>query len=247
MLKKLYLIGIGPGDPKYLTLEAKSLIEKLNLFLIPEKKGKKEELTKKRIEILEVVKGGKTYQCIYLPFPERKRGINYREKVKEWRKEKAEILREALLHIQEEEVGFLIWGDPTLYDGHLDILHEIAEEMKLSFEVIPGLSSFQVLGAKMKVSLTDLATPLTLHTPRSLRNAKEIKHPVVVFLDNYETFSLFKDQPLKIYWGAYVGGKEEIFKSGTLKDISEEIKNLRKELKKNKGYLMEIYLLKPER
>lgn len=116
------------------------------------------------------------------------------------------------MHIQEEEAGFLIWGDPTLYDGHLDILHEITEEMKLSFEVIPGLSSFQVLGAKMKVSLTDLATPLTLHTPRSLRNTKEIKHPVVVFLDNYETFCLFKDQPLKIYWGAMWEEKKKSLK-----------------------------------
>ncbi|MGB9667890.1 MAG: SAM-dependent methyltransferase [Thermosulfidibacteraceae bacterium] len=47
MLSKLYLIGIGPGDPKYLTLEARGLIEKLDLFLIPEKGGGKKELIQK--------------------------------------------------------------------------------------------------------------------------------------------------------------------------------------------------------
>lgn len=245
MLKKLYLIGIGPGDPKYLTLEAKDLIDRLNLFLIPEKKGRKEELTKKRIEILKFIKGEKAFQCVYLPFPEREKGFNYKEKVIEWRKKKGEILKETFLKLEEEEAGFLIWGDPTLYDGHIDIMHQITKELGISFEVIPGISSFQVLGAKLKVSLTDLSTPLTFHTPRTLRKIKDIKNPVLVFLDNYETFNLYKNQALKIYWGAYVGQREEIFIFGKLSERADQIKTLRKKLKEERGYLMEIYLLKP--
>ncbi len=245
MIKKLYLIGIGPGDPKYLTLEAKALIESLNLFLIPEKKGRKEELAQKRIEIIKFVKGERPFQCVYLPFPERERGLNYKEKVKEWRKKKGEILKEALLKVEEEEAGFLIWGDPTLYDGHIEIVKEVARELRISFEVIPGLSSFQVLGAKIKTSLTDLSTPLTFHTPRTLRKLKDIEHPVIVFLDNYETFNLFKDKAIEIYWGAYVGQREEKYILGKLSDTINVIKTLRKNLKEEKGYLMEIYLLKP--
>ena len=245
MLKKLYLIGIGPGDPKYLTFEALELIERLEVFLIPEKIGKKKELTQKRLEILNFVKKGKPYQCIYLPFPERPRGLNYQEKVKEWRKEKAKILKETLMKLEEEEAGFLVWGDPTLYDGHIEIVHHVTEETGLSFEVIPGISSFQVLGAKFKISLTELATPLTFHTPRTLRKLKSLDHPVLVFLDNYETFSLFKKEPLEIYWGAYVGQKSEKFISGKLSEVCEKIKTIRKKLKDEKGYLMEIYLLKP--
>jgi len=37
-MKKIYLIGIGPGDPKYLTVEAIETIRKLNVFLVPLKK-----------------------------------------------------------------------------------------------------------------------------------------------------------------------------------------------------------------
>ncbi len=245
MIKKLYLIGIGPGDPKYLTLEAKDLLDRLNLFLIPEKKGKKEELTKKRTEIIKFVKGDKPFQCVYLSFPERERGINYKEKVIEWRKKKGEILKETLLKLEEDEAGFLIWGDPTLYDGHIDIVKDVAREIGISFEVIPGISSFQVLGAKLQVSLTDLSTPLTFHTPRTLRKIKNIEHPVIVFLDNYETFNLYKNQDLEIFWGAYVGQEEEIFVFGELSEKTDKIKTLRKNLKEKKGYLMEIYLLKP--
>ncbi|MFN3504682.1 MAG: precorrin-6A synthase (deacetylating) [Caldimicrobium sp.] len=249
MVKKLYLIGIGPGDYKYLTEEAKELIEKLSLFFIPEKGGTKEELISLRLELLKKIKGDpKNYKVIYLPFPERERGINYKEKVKEWRREKAKILKNFLLETEGKEAGFLVWGDPALYDGHIEIMKEIEKEIPLEWEVVPGLSSFQVLTAKSKLSLTEIATQVTFHTPRTLRKLEKITNPVVVFLDNYETFKKFKvtDDDLQMYWGAYVGTPYEIIKKGSLKEIADEIIVLRKELKSKKGYIMEVYILKPQ-
>jgi len=246
MVKKLYLIGIGPGDPKYLTLQAKELIERLELFFVPEKIGKKSELTKKRLEIIKFVKGNKPFRVVHLPFPERERGINYQEKVREWRSEKAKILKEALEREEQKEAGFLIWGDPSLYDGHIDIMKEVEKELEIDWEVVPGLSSFQVLSARAKVSLTNIATPLTFHTPRTLRKLKELEHPVVVFLDNYETFQLFKEKELEICWGAYVGNEEEVILKGPINELTTIIKAQRKALKEKKGYLMEIYCLKPK-
>ncbi|MFN4197351.1 MAG: hypothetical protein ACK4FM_05065, partial [Caldimicrobium sp.] len=101
--------------------------------------------------------------------------------------------------------------------------------------------------AKSKLSLTEVATQVTLHTPRTLRKLEKIHHPVVVFLDNYETFKKFKDVEgdLQMVWGAYVGTSDEIIKRGSLKEVAEEIRSLRQELKKKKGYLMEVYILKP--
>jgi len=246
MVKKLYLIGIGPGDPKYLTLQAKELIERLELFFVPEKKEGKSELTKKRLEIVKFVKGNRPFSVVPLSFPERKKGLNYREKVREWRKEKAKILKEALEREEKEEAGFLIWGDPSLYDGHIEIMKEVEKELEIEWEVVPGLSSFQVLSAKAKVSLTNIATPLSFHTPRTLRKLKELEHTVVVFLDNYETFQLFKEKELEICWGAYVGNEEELILKGSIKDLASVIKAQRKVLKEKKGYLMEIYFLKPK-
>ncbi|MFN3406405.1 MAG: precorrin-6A synthase (deacetylating) [Caldimicrobium sp.] len=247
MIKRLYLIGIGPGDYKYLTVEAKELIEKLSLFFVPEKGGTKEDLTKMRLELLKRIKGERNnYKVIFLPFPERERGLNYREKVKLWRKEKAKILKNFLLETEGKEAGFLILGDPALYDGHIEIMKEIEKEIPLEWEVIPGLSSFQVLTAKSKLSLTEVATQVTFHTPRTLRKLEKIDHPVVVFLDNYETFKKFKDSEsdLQMIWGAYVGTPYEIIKKGPLKELVDEILSIRQELKIKKGYIMEVYILK---
>ncbi len=246
MIEKLYLIGIGPGDTKYLTLEARDLIKKLDLFFVPEKKGRKEKLTQNRIEILKFVKGESLYKVVYLPFPERERGIiNYNEKVKDWRMSKAKILKEALIKEEEKEAGLLIWGDPSLYDGYIDIMKEVESDLKIKWEVVAGLSSFQVLSARGKISLTNIATPLSFHTPRTLKKLKEVENPIVVFLDNYETFQFLKDKELEICWGAFVGNASEVVLRGNLKDLLLEIKAQRRVLKDKMGYLMEIYFLKP--
>ncbi|MFZ8831448.1 MAG: SAM-dependent methyltransferase [Thermodesulfobacteriaceae bacterium] len=73
--KKVYIVGIGPGDPKYLTLEAYEVIKKAKNFIIPLKKGPKEELTKIREKVIEFCKQGDTnYRVIKVEFPERKKG-----------------------------------------------------------------------------------------------------------------------------------------------------------------------------
>ena len=66
-------------------------------------------------------------------------------------------------------------------------------------------------------------------------------------LDSYSTFKHFKDEDLDIYWGGYLGTDDEILLSGKLKDIIEDLKKVRKEAKKKKGWLMDTYILrKPE-
>lgn len=224
------------------------MIEKLTLFLVPDKKGAKEELTKMRSTLIEKIKGKNNFEILYIPFPERKKGIHYKEKVKEWRLTKAKILKNVLMALDKEEAGFLIWGDPAIYDGHIEILKEIEKDLPIEWELIPGISAFQVLSAKCKISLTELATPLTFHTPRTLRKLNSIDHPTVVFLDNYETYKKFLSdkRPLKIYWGAYVGTPKEIFIEGKLERVSDKISILRKEFKEKNGYLMEIYFLKAD-
>ena len=62
---KLYGVGIGPGDPKLLTLKAKEALEKADIIFAP--KGSDEGISVARGIIEQVIEGKKTY--VELTFP----------------------------------------------------------------------------------------------------------------------------------------------------------------------------------
>ncbi len=240
-MKKVYIIGIGPGDPKYLTLEACDLIKKLQYFIIPDKKGEKEHLTLLRERILNHLRPQKDYELIRLDFGQRPTELPYVDSVKEWRKHKAKLLLSAIQEI--EEAGILVLGDPSLYDGYIEILRYLSTIIPIHFEVIPGISSIQLLSAKHKISLNDIAGSVVLTTPRVMRKKKEIRDNTVVFLDNYESFRFINDPNIWIYWGAYLGTEKETVFSGRLVEVKDQLIKLRRSLREKHGYIMEIYLL----
>jgi precorrin-6A synthase len=51
---------------------------------------------------------------------------------------------------------------------------------------------------------------------------------------------------INIYWGAYLGTTDEILFSGKLKDVLEELKKIRNEAKKRKGWIMDTYILRKQ-
>ncbi len=255
-MKKIYLIGIGPGDPRYLTIEAIETMQKVDVFFILEKEQEKNsDLIRIRKEILERFLNGKRYRVITEKVPERKKAGKdtelYKERVDTWRREKADIIGRLIKEeMDENEIGaLLIWGDPSLYDGHIEILRLLKEEMKMDieFEVIPGITSIQVLTAKHKIPLNRIAGSIMITTPRGLKelNPSEIKNTVIL-LDNYLTYRNFKDSDLYIYWGAYLGTPQEVLISGKIKDVLEDIIKIRNERKKKNNWIMETYILREE-
>ncbi len=256
-MKKIYLIGIGPGDPRYLTIEAIETMKNVDVFFILEKGSEKNtDLVKIRKEILKRFLNKKRYRVITVKVPERKKaGRNtelYKERVDTWRMEKADIIGRLIKEeMNEDEKGaLLIWGDPSLYDGHIEILRFIKEEMRMDidFEVIPGITSIQVLTAKHKIPLNRVAESIMITTPRGLQelNPSKIKNTVVL-LDNYLTYRNYKDSDLHIYWGAYIGTPHEVLISGKIRDVLDNILKIRDKRKKEKNWIMETYILRSEK
>lgn len=253
-MKKIYLIGIGPGGPDYLTVQAINTIKKVNVFFLLEKAGgKNEDLIKIREEILTRYIDEGTYRVVTAKIPERKKGgkayETYKERVETWRQKKAEIITKLIkTEMKDRETGaFLIWGDPALYDGHLEILGHIAKEGAVNFdyEVIPGITSIQVLTAKHKIPLNRIGEPIVITTGRKLKEySNDEVTNAVVLLDSYSAFKCFQDTNIDIYWGSYLGGGDEILISGKLKDVIDDIKKLKGEAKKKKGWLMDTYILR---
>ena len=250
-MKKVYLIGIGPGSPDYLTVQAINTLKKVDVFFLLEKsdeKGYKEFLKAREETLRRYLKEG-TYRVVIARIPERKKSRRYREEVEKWRKQKAEVMTELIKdRMKDGETGaFLVWGDPSLYDGQIEILTSILKEGRVDFEyeVIPGITSIQILTAKHKIPLNRIGESIVITTGRRLKEypSGEVVNTVVL-LDNYSSFKHFKDTDLEIYWGGYLGSEDEILLSGKLKDVLEELKRIRAEAKKKKGWLMDTYILR---
>lgn len=248
-MKKIYLIGIGPGDKDYLTIQAIETLKKVDVFLFLEKGERKDkDLLGLRKEILEKYLKQGSYRVVTKRMPIRKRSsAAYRDEVAKWRGEVADIIGEFIENELKDgqSGGILLWGEPALYDGHLEMLRELSKNIEFSYEVIPGISSIQVLAAKHKIPLNRISEPILITTARHLKeyNPSEIKNMIVV-LDSHASFKNIDDEDIDIYWGGYLGSDDEILISGRLKDIKDEIKKAIMEAKRKKGWIMDSYILR---
>jgi precorrin-6A synthase (deacetylating) len=67
---------------------------------------------------------------------------------------------------------------------------------------------------------------------------------VLVMLDAQDTYQRFVDQPMQIYWGAYIGTPDEVLIAGPLSEVAETIRSRRAELREQHGWIMDSYLLR---
>jgi len=95
------------------------------------------------------------------------------------------------------------------------------------------------------VSLTQVGRPLHITTGRRLAadGFPEHSDDVVVMLDAHCSFT-GADEGLHIYWGAYLGTKDEILLSGPVGEVAARIEAARSEARARKGWIMDTYLLR---
>jgi precorrin-6A synthase len=250
-MRRLLIIGIGAGDPEQVTVQAINALNRADVFFVVDKGGDKQDLMLLRQEICERYVPNRSYRMVMIPEPERDRSAPaYREAVEQWRGERAalwsRVIREELA---EDGCGaLLVWGDPALYDAALAIVEQIVAELEpgeLDYEVIPGISSVQSLAARHRVSLTRVGRPLHITTGRRLAADGFPEHcdDVVVMLDAHCSFTGV-DPGTDIYWGAYLGTKDEILVSGPVGEVAARIEAARSEARARKGWIMDTYLLR---
>jgi precorrin-6A synthase len=120
-----------------------------------------------------------------------------------------------------------------------------AKGLALDVEVIPGISSVQVLAAKHGIALNRIGESVLLTTGRKLAGGfPNDVGSVVVLLDGAQTFANLAEQDLEIFWGAYLGTEDEILLSGKLADVKEKIDTVRRHARERHGWIMDIYLLR---
>ncbi|HXK39629.1 MAG TPA: precorrin-6A synthase (deacetylating) [Candidatus Paceibacterota bacterium] len=249
MKRKILVVGIGAGNPEYVTIQAVNALNRVAVFFIPNKGMEKSDLALLRREICERFITNKNYRLVEFDTPVRDASKpSYKEGVEEWHG-KIEQIYEKLLRneLDEEQCGaFLVWGDPTLYDSILRILERLraTASFELEYEVIPGISSVQALAAAHRIPLNRIGESIMITTGRKLvEGFPDNADSVIVMLDGQMAFKSV-DGDTQIYWGAYVGTEDQILVEGRLKDVVHEIERAREEARGRKGWIMDTYILR---
>jgi precorrin-6A synthase len=249
-MRKIFVIGIGAGNPDYITMQAINALNEVDVFFVIDKGREKEDLLHLRKEICERYIKDKSYRTIQIQDPGRDRtSSSYESGVKAWHDQRA-IVYERLIgqELGEGECGaFLVWGDPSLYDSTLRIIDQIIARgaIAFEFEVIPGISSIQALASRHRITLNRIGRSVHITTGRKISEGlPDNIDDVVVMLDAECSFRNVNDPEIDIYWGAYIGTEDEILVSGNLKGLMHDIERIRKEAKGKKGWIMDTYLLR---
>ncbi|SRR6266496_2539778 len=252
-MRKVFIIGIGAGNPEYMTVQAINALNEVDVFFVMDKGREKENLMRLRKEICERYIKNNSYRTIEVRDPERDRtNSSYVAGVKAWHEQRATIYEKMI----EEELGdeqcgaFLVWGDPSLYDSTLRIIDQIIARGRVYFqyEVVPGISSIQALAARHRIALNRIGGSVHIITGRQLSaGLLDNIDNVLVLLDGECSFKNVDDDDIDIYWGAYIGTEDEILMSGNLRELMHDIERIRSEARERNGWIMDAYLLRKAR
>ena len=246
--RRIHVIGIGAGDPDYVTAQAVAALNDTQVFFAMDKGENKDDLVALRREICARFIREPGYRFHEMPDPARNRvaadSPAYRRAVADWHDERARLWADAIVsELGPDDVGaFLAWGDPSLYDSTLRILDRVAEHVEVDYDVIPGITAIQALTARHRIPLNDVGEPVLITTGRRLRESG-LTGTAVVMLD---ADCSFQDCPpdSRIWWGAYLGTPDELLFSGTVGEVGERIVAARTLARAEHGWIMDTYLLR---
>jgi precorrin-6A synthase len=245
------LIGVGAGDPEHVTAQAARALNEVDVFFVVDKGADASDLVATRRTLLERYVEDPAYRIVDLPDPPRDRAAAaYGAAVDDWRARRAAVWGAALRdELSDDETGgFVVWGDPSLYDSTIDVIERIlaSGETAFEYEVIPGVSSVHALTARHRIPLNRVGGAVQITTGRRLARDgwPEGADDLVVMLDADCSFGTLDPEGVEIYWGAYLGTPDELLVAGPLADVADEIRRVRAEARERKGWIMDTYVLR---
>ncbi len=254
-MKTILIIGIGAGDPDYITVQAVKALNRVDVFFLLDKGRTKGKLRDVREEICRRhIAPGRVHRFAEAPSPPRDpRPADYHACVDELNAAKQAAFERMIADEMKdgETAGLLVWGDPMLYDSTIRNIEALVAtgRHEIDYEVFPGITAVQALAARHRIPLNRIADPVLLTTGRKLAAGfPEGIDSAVVLLDGEDTFGRFADSAIhgemEIYWGAYLGTPDEILISGRLKDVAADIHRRRREARQKHGWIMDTYLIR---
>lgn len=173
---KLYGIGIGPGDPKLLTLKAIEILNRVDTIFVPKASRKGKSYACSIVE--EVISGPKNF--IELTFPmtrDKKKLQSY------WLKAAKTIAGELR---KNEAAAFITIGDPFIYSTYIYLLETLRNNFPdIESETIPGISAFNAAAASTGLPLLRGNEKLAILPADNFKDIREA-------LEEFDTVILMK-------------------------------------------------------
>lgn len=250
MTRRLAIVGLGPGDPELVTAQAARVLGEVDYFLVADKTrehpGTADLIAMREAICARHVPDG--WRLVAVPDPERDRDdpADYGAAVRDWHDARAEVFEQALRN-NEGDAAILVWGDPALYDSTIRLSQRIVERgnVDLTVEIVPGLSSIQLLAARHGLVLNTIGGPITITTGRRLlADAVEGDNLVVVLDGSLTCRQLPEPEAWNLWWGANLGSPDEQLIGGKLSEVAEEASRARTQAREARGWVMDTYLLR---
>lgn len=139
----LYGVGVGPGDPEYLTLKAVRIIRESDIIVLPNKR--KEDCYAYQI-VKKVIPEIEEKQIICYEFPMTK-DTGLLNSIHD------EIYEDINGYLKKDkQVTFLTIGDPSVYSTYYYIHKRVIKNGKMA-QMISGIPSFCAVAARLGISL----------------------------------------------------------------------------------------------
>ena len=145
-----YGVGVGPGDPKLMTLRAIELIRENDVIAVPGKEPKESVAYKIAAAVVPEI-ADKELVPVYMPM------IKDRALIDDEHKKGAALLKKYL--DQGKNVVYITLGDPTIYCTFSYLQHYL-EADGYPVELVPGISSITAAAARLNLPLTEWDEPL---------------------------------------------------------------------------------------
>jgi precorrin-2/cobalt-factor-2 C20-methyltransferase len=148
---RLYLVGVGPGDPELMTCKAVRVLERTTVWVVPKAR---ENGVSSALQIASAMIGTAGKEVLEVRFPMKKIRLEQEHdpEVQQGWQEAAKIVLDRL--DQGEDVAFPTLGDPGLYSTSFYLLNTLQEScQELPVTVIPGITAMAACSAQLHAPL----------------------------------------------------------------------------------------------
>lgn len=243
MVNKLWCVGVGPGDPKLITLYGKQVIENSDVIFCPVKSVHSESFALETVRKIIPLEGKEIVKLIFPMTTKEDKARPYWFSAYEKIKEKV---------ISGKKCVFIVEGDPLIFSTFNSVLEIINQKKEFDVEIVPGISSFQVMASKVKLPVVDgdevlVIMPASMKEKSGCRTAQlrddfekilEISSAVFILKSgrviNQLMEVLSERENIKVFFGELCGTENEF--------ISE----LNDELKSRENHYFSIVMIKRE-